>query len=477
MPTVNDDEAVTTARTKLRAGVLGTSALVFTVVAMVGPMAAFMGAAPLVFLMGGPGASGIYLLATALFLIFAVGYLAMSRRMGNASGFISFIANGLGRRSGAGAAYVTLLTYAAFLAGLYGIYAIFLQQAFIEFFGLSLPWGFWAIATVAILGVLSYNRVEFSARLMGVLLVLAVTAVLILDIAVLIQGGEGGELSFVGFTPQAIFGAGFGLAALFALGSFGGVESTAVFSEEARDPARTVPRAMYISILVLGVFYIFSTFVIANAVGVDNVLELAGADPTGFIFTIAGSYLGPIWVKILNVLVVTSFFAVLLGFTNITSRYIFAMGRAGILPAAVGTSHRKHQSPHIASMVTAAIVVIVVGIFIVTGGDPFTQLYTWFLATAVVGMLLLTGASSVAAIAFFRRNREKENLWQTLIAPTISAIGFAGAIALTIANFDVLAGGDGFAQWLWVLVPLTAFAGFAVGSMKRHRALSFEQLG
>lgn len=477
MPEVNVDKASTTERTQLRAGVLGTGALVFTVVAMVGPMAAFMGAAPLVFLLGGAGASGIYLLATVLFLVFAVGYLAMSRRMGNASGFISFIASGLGRRSGAAAAYVTLLTYVAFLAGLYGIYALFLQQAFIEFFGLDLPWGFWALATVAVLGVLSYNRVEFSARIMGVLLVLAVAAVLVLDVAILIQGGDGGGLSFVGFTPQAVFGAGFGLAALFALGSFGGVESTAVFSEEVRAPARTVPRAMYISILVLGIFYVFSTFVIANAVGVDNVLELAGADPTGFIFVIAGDYLGVVWVKILNALVVTSFFAVLLGFTNITSRYIFSMGRAGILPAVVGTSHRKHQSPHIASVVVAVVVAVVIGIFIVTGGDPFAQLYTWFLAVAVVGMLLLTGASSVAAIAYFRGNREQENIWQTVISPAIAALAFAGAIGLTIANFSVLAGGEGFAQWLWVVVPLTAIAGFAVGSMKRHRALTFSSLG
>ncbi|WAJ32939.1 APC family permease [Arthrobacter sp. FX8] len=463
-------------QSKLRSSAMGTGGLVFTVVAMIGPMAAFLGATPLVFMLSGAGTAGVYLLATALFLIFAVGYVALARRSKTASGLIAFIVKGLGIRAGVAAAYVTLLTYVAVLSSLYGIHAVFLQQAAMELFGIDLPWGFWAIITLAILTPLSYNRVEFSARIMGVLLVLAVAAILVLDVAILVQGGAGGGFTFEGFSPQLVFGPGIGLAALFALGSFVGVEATPVFSEEVRTPQKTVPRATYITIIVLGVFYVLSTFMVSNAVGSDKIVDVATENPTGFILDVAGAYVGPIWVKILNVLVVTSFFAILLGFANVMSRYVFALGRAGILPAAVGRSHKKHQSPHIGSIVTAITVLVVVGAFILASADPFHQLYAWLIAVGSLGVLLLMCASSIAVVMYFKKSPDGENVWTATIAPVIAAIAFVVAIVLTILNFSFLSGGEGFAEWLWVLVPLSAVIGLIVRSRQRNRELSFDDI-
>ncbi|MGO4235490.1 APC family permease [Pseudarthrobacter sp. YAF2] len=463
-------------QSKLRSGAMGTGGLVFTVVAMIGPMAAFLGATPLVFMLSGAGTPGIYLLATVVFLIFAVGYVAMSRRSKTASGLIAFIVKGLGIRAGVAASYVTLLTYVAVLSSLYGIHAVFLQQAAMELFGIDLPWGFWALVTLAVLTPLSYNRVEFSARLMGVLLVLAVAAILVLDFAIMIRGGGPGGFTLEGFSPQLMFGPGIGLAALFALGSFVGVESTPVFSEEVRTPKKTIPRATYITIIVLGVFYVLSTLTVSNAVGADKIMDVATENPTGFILEIAGAYVGPVWVKILNVLVVTSFFAILLGFANVMSRYVFALGRAGILPAAVGRSHKKHQSPHIGSIVTAITVLVVVGAFIVAGSDPFHQLYTWLIAVGSLGVLLLMCGSSLAVVMYFKKSPDEENTWTAAVAPSIAFVAFAVAIVLTILNFSFLAGGEGFAEWLWVLVPLAAVLGLIVRACQRNRELSFADI-
>ena len=477
MTNVIPDNAVQSVdQSKLRSNAMGTGGLVFTVVAMIGPMAAFLGATPLVFMMSGAGTAGVYLLSMVLFLIFAVGYMAMSRRSRTASGLIAFIVKGLGIRAGVAASYVTLLTYAAIVSSLYGIHAVFLQQAAVELFGIDLPWGFWAILTLAILTPLSYNRIEFSARIMGVLLVLAVAAILVLDFAIMIKGGADGGFSFVGFSPELVFGPGIGLAALFALGSFVGVESTAVFSEEVRTPKKTIPRATYISILVLGVFYVFSTFLVSNAVGVDKIMNVASENPTGFILEVAGAYVGPVWVKILNVLVVTSFFAILLGFANVMSRYVFALGRAGILPAAFGRSHKKHQSPHIGSIVTAVTVLVVVGTFIMAGADPFHQLYAWVIAVGTVGVLLLMCGSSLAVVMYFKKSPEGENVWTAVVAPTIAFVAFAAAIVLTIMNFSFLTGGDGIASWLWILVPLAAVLGLIVRAFQRNRKVSFDDI-
>ena len=84
-----DQQTGDTQRLKLRSSSMGTTGLVLTVSATVGIMAAFMGAAPIVFAMSGPGAAGIYLIAGLMYLLFAIGYLAMSRRAGSASGFVA----------------------------------------------------------------------------------------------------------------------------------------------------------------------------------------------------------------------------------------------------------------------------------------------------------------------------------------------------------------------------------------------------
>ncbi|MCU1437823.1 MAG: putative amino acid transporter [Naasia sp.] len=462
-------------RSKLRSSAMGTTGLVVTVAATVGVMAAFMGAAPIVFIMSGAGATGTYLLSGLLFLIFAVGYLAMSRRAESASGFVAFITKGTGSRIGVAAAYVTLLTYTTVLAGLYGIYAMFAQQAALELFGVDVPWGVWALATVVLLGVLSFNRVEISTRVMGTLVVLAVAAVLVLDVAILFK--DFGSLSLAGFSPELVFGPGFGPAMLFALGSFLGVESTAVFSEEVRNPRKTIPRATYIAIGVIGGFYVLSTFLVGSAVGVDKIMTVASENPTGFIFAIASDYVGPLWASVLNVLVVTSFFAVVLGFTNVMSRYLFALGRAGILPQQVGRSHKKHQSPHIASVVTGIAMLVILLIFILSNADPFAHLYTWFLAIATVGVLALMLVCSIAVVIYFRKNPGDEGPWRTLIAPLLATLGFGAAIVAVVANFNLFAGDQASAQWLWVAVPLVAAVGLIVGSQARYRGLNLDSIG
>src|SRR5699024_11089375 len=124
-----------------------------------------------------------------------------------------------------------------------------------ELFGIELPWGVWALLTVTLLGILSYNRVEFSTRIVSILLILAVLAVVILNIAIIAQEAGNG-FSFAGFSPSVVFGAGFGPAMLFALGSFAGFESTAVYSEEVKSPRTTIPRATYIAVALLGGFYV-----------------------------------------------------------------------------------------------------------------------------------------------------------------------------------------------------------------------------
>jgi amino acid transporter len=84
--------------------------------------------------------------------------------------------------------------------------------------------------------------------------------------------------------------------------------------------------------------------------------------------------------------------------------------------------------------------------------------------------------SSVAVVMYFRKSPDEENVWTAVVAPMIAFVAFAVAIVLTILNFSFLAGGEGFAEWLWVLVPLAAVLGLIVRACQRNRELSFDDI-
>ena len=103
----------------LRANKLGVGAIVFLVVSAVAPMGAMVGGSPLVFVSSGAATPAIYLIVGALFAVFCVGYVNMSRHISNAGGFVAYVAHGFGPRAATATAGVTLVGYFALVAGLW----------------------------------------------------------------------------------------------------------------------------------------------------------------------------------------------------------------------------------------------------------------------------------------------------------------------------------------------------------------------
>src|SRR5262245_56556269 len=93
---------------------LSTGRVVFVIIAAAAPMAAMVGNTPLALLYGnGPGLPAAYAIATVALLCFSVGYAAMSRRVVNTGAFYTYVARGIGKPAGVGAAYVAVLSYTA----------------------------------------------------------------------------------------------------------------------------------------------------------------------------------------------------------------------------------------------------------------------------------------------------------------------------------------------------------------------------
>jgi amino acid transporter len=455
---------------RLRKNSLSTGAVTFLVVSAAAPLTAVAGGVPLSMLLGnGAGIPGAFLIVTAILLIFAVGYVAMARHVNNAGAFYAFAARGLGGGSGGASALIALLSYNCMQIGVLGLLGAATSGMFASF-GLTLPWWLWSYVAIALVAVFGYRSVDLSAKVLTVLVVLEYVVVLIFDFAVIGKGGDAG-LSMAPFSMTQIMSGVPAIGILFCFAAFIGFEATTIYSEEASTPEITVPRATYISVTLIGVFYMFTSWLMVNAAGVDKLVPQIGglADPTSFLFVLTDQYVGNWLTQIMSVLFVTSLFAGVLAFHNGVARYMYVAGREKLLPASVGVTHPRFQSPHVGSVIQTILAVIVVGIFAYTGQDPVLALFSWLTNVGTLGIVVLMAVTSISVVAFFRKNPEKEpNVLKSLILPALAGLALVVTIYEIVINFGNLSG----------MVVIAAVIGFFCAmALKARSPADYAKLG
>ncbi|MER5184092.1 APC family permease [Streptomyces sp. NPDC002896] len=444
----------------LRANAVGAAGIVFFVVAAASPLSAALGGSPAAVGAGnGAGAPGAYLAVGVMLLLFSVGYAAMSRYVTVGGGFAAYIQEALGTRMGRGAAYLATVSYVAMQVGLYGIFGFFAHVVFGRQLGVDLSWSVWAFIAMVLVGVLAYVEIDLSAKVLGVLMICEVVVLLVVDFAIVGKGGAQG-VTFTSFSPATVTGGALGIALMFASASFIGFEATAIYSEEARDPDRTIPRATYASVLLITVFLVFTVWSFVIGHGADKVQGAARQSPDAFVFTLSSRYVGPVWTDVMQYLLITSFFAALLAFHNTIARYLLNLSRRGWGPSLLARTHPKYQSPHVAGVVQSVVGAVIVGIFVVAKLDPYTALFSWTVGLGTLGVIVLQALTCLAIITFFRRRRTGLSVWRTLIAPGLGGAGLVAAIVLALKNWGVLVGaGTGFSGYLPWIVPAVILIG------------------
>jgi amino acid transporter len=264
-----------------------------------------------------------------------------------------------------------------------------------------------------------------------------------------------------------------------ALGAFLGFEATALYRSEARNPNTSIPRATYIAIGFLTVFYAVVVWLLVQAWGESGVQGFIGENGvTPFAFITAETFLGQ-WANLaMLALIVTSVYAGLLAFHNTINRYTYALARDGILPAALAST-RRNGSPHIAGLVQTILSVLIVGGFVIAGADPFLNLLIWVNTPGVVGILVLQLLASIAVIVFFVRNRTLERKWYVLPAAVLATAALAWFAVLIVLNIDVLTGAGAAANAVILLVvPVAFLIGVVLAVVyKRTRPATYERIG
>ncbi|ADB50978.1 APC family permease [Conexibacter woesei] len=452
----------------LRAGSVGMWDLVFFVVAAAAPLSVMSGASPLAIQFGGVGAPGGYLLAGIVFIVFAIGFTAMSRRLPNAGAFYAYVTHGLGRPTGVGAALVAVVAYNTIAIGFVAGIGVFAEATADDVFGIHLPWTIWSLLGLVAIAFLGYNRITLSAKVLAVLLIAEVLILVVLAVPVILDGGADG-LSFTSFEPASIFGPGVGALFVLSFGAFLGFESTAIYSEEARDPKRTIPRATFLAVAFMGLFYALIVWTVIMAFGSAEALRVADADPADMYFIAMREWVGKGASDVMHILIVTSTVASTLAYHNAASRYFFVLGREGVLPRALGRARPKNGAPGVASITQVAMMTVVVGVFTLFGAAPYEQTFLWLNGTGIVGLIALQALCSFAVVAWFWRVPSDANVIQRVIAPVVAGLALGTVVVLIVDNFAILTGAGTLVNVL-LLLPVPIAMAVGVGVALRIRA-------
>ena len=458
-PTAVDEP---TAEPRRLTGQLGVGAIVFMVIAAAAPLTVIGGNVPLAVAGGnGIGAPVGFLIAATVLLVFAIGFVTMTPHVKEAGAFFSYVNTGLGSRAGLGSAFVALVAYTAIQVGIYGYMGWAANDLVTYFGGPTVPWWLYSFLTLGVVAVLGYRHIELSARVLGVALVGEISIMVALDVAVFARGGAAGPV-WSSFAPQHVLGSGLGVAVLFALTGFIGFEATAVFRDEARRPERTIPRATYLAVVIIGVFYAVSCWALVTAAGAADAVGVAQRTLDGegnMMLDTANDYLGVALRDVMNVLLITSLFACVLSFHNVLARYMFTLANRGVLPARLGDTSTRHHAPSFASVVQTVTAVVVLLALVLVGLDPLVGVFGSMAGVSTVGMVLLMTVTSVAALAFFSRHPalRRGRVLQTRVAPAVAVLGLLMCAWLVLSNFTLVTGGSAGVSTVLALVPVVAF--------------------
>ncbi len=206
---------------------------------------------------------------------------------------------------------------------------------------------------------------------------------------------------------------------------FLGIETTTEVGEEVADPKRVVPLGLALALVLTVVVYLAIAFTALSLVGAD---ALAASDAP--LLTAAEKALGPVALP----LIVTAAVLALLKSMNavflVFARFLYAMGKAGVLPAPLAHVHARFGTPDVATVV--AFGACCLGLFL-----PSSLLFL-LLAVNIPTMMKYLG-SCLAAYVVADKHPEIHAQARLRFSPglvkALSALGMVAAVIIASLGF------------------------------------------
>jgi amino acid transporter len=364
-----------------------------------------------------------YALGTVMLLFVAYNLNQFASRSTTSGSMYAYTCRGLGLTAGGIGGWALIWAYLGIsMAGVTG-FSIF-ADTLLGMMGLHLP--FIALFAVCVLigGYCAWKDVQFSLILTLILEGLSVSFILLLCFIVLFQHHF--AVDSAQFTVSALPWSSVGLGVVVAIFSLVGFESATAFGDEAKNPLKSIPRAVSVSLLLAGAFFIFVTYVeVMGTHGYKTTLDQIDA-PLNVLAQLANV---PLLQIPLSIGAMVSFFALCMSCLNAGGRVIYAMGRHGLFHAATADAHEKNETPHIAVILMSLLAFLVPSAMIMGGVEPldaFNDVGT----CAAFGFIVAYGLVTLAAPVYLKRLGELsgQHIFGSVAALILLAIPAVGSV-------------------------------------------------
>ena len=387
-------------------------------------------------------------MVAVLFTAYSMGELA--RHLPSAGGMYTYVARGLGSFAGWLLAWAFLLAEPIVPAALYASFGLF-GAAFITTltgFQNDLLWLPLAVLCGLMVWFLVYRGITISTRVGVVLGLIEIGIFLLVSLLLIVNAGSNNSVSVFVPGENGILSPLQGM--VFCLLAFVGFEAAAPLAEETRDPKKTIRQAVLLSAILIGLFYVFCYYAATVYFGPDRMatefLTFNNSDPWG---GMADEVLPGIGSLLVTFAILNSSLANANAGANASTRAIFSLGRARLLPAALAEVHPTYRTPvnavHLQGILA---IVLAVALGLLFAGSALGGPLTTYIFIGYVLGLLFAGmyiAVNIAAIGYYLgEGRSEFNPFKHVIVPIIGVIllipaflGVVGGVTIPILNVPI----------------------------------------
>jgi amino acid transporter len=415
----------------LRRDAIGLREVLFQSITDMAPGAAIAASIPAGALYAGGALPLSVLLALVACLLSASCIGLLARELPSAGSLATYAARGLHPAVG----FLTAWGYV--LVGLLIAPLVLLQLGFTtastinsDFHGYPANlWWPWSLAGAVIVLAAGYYGIRTSARLGTILGVSEIAVFVVLAVFLIVHAGHHNTASVfgTGFTPKGYHGiTGVIAGSVYSVLAFGGFEGAAPLAEEARNPRRTIPRAVLLATLGIGVLYVFTTYAAAVAFGPAGFSGFGSSGPASW-EGMARSLYGLFWFFVFLAIVNSTVANANAGF-NVASRTGYAMGRIGAFPHIVALIHPRHRSPVVA-IITTFLVTVAVTLGLGLAYNP-TNAFAMVGTGIVIILVAVYIVVNAACIGYFASpaRRGQGRRWNPLLHLIIPLAGIAAFV-------------------------------------------------
>jgi len=397
---------------------------------------------PLVCALAGDGTWLAYALATIAILLVALCVSRFARHSASPGSLYTYASTTLPPRLSAVAAWSLLLAYVATGASVIGGFYHYGNLLLRDTSAHPLSAVILALGVTAASIWIAYRDVKISARLM--LWIEGFSVSLIVIVVALVLFRNGAHLDWEQLRLHRMTGSGLRLGLVMALFSFVGFESATTLGSEARDPLKTIPRAVITSAILTGAFFTLCAY--AEVLGFRSVGQDLGTSQVAMhvLARIGGL---PFFGLLIDLGALISLFAGTLACITAAARVLLLMARNGLAPRSLSFTHRRNETPSRAVIVTGIAAVLPVAVLAALGASGL-DVYGWMGSLATYGFIV---AYALVCLALPRYLQEHKALSSS--AQLISWLACAAMILALAGNlYPVPEGPYGKLPYIYIVV-------------------------